>query len=144
VLALLISYRTYANAKPKLKVTLKKCEHRLVEDNKIVINSQLSISNCGDRPITLNEIEVRFTQNGKNYEFKKEMERKVYDEDSSEEWISKMSVNPHETTDEWVYFEGSVAGIQQEIDCYFKIYHTRGTCSFKATSKRMKQHSEEI
>ena len=116
-----------------------------MEENKVVINSLLSISNCGDRPTTLNDIEVQFTQNGKNYKFKKEIERRVYDEETNELLeVSKISVPSHETINEWIYFEGSVSGIQQEIDCYYKIYHTHGTCSFKATSKRLKQHSEEI
>ena len=96
VLALLVSYRTYANAKPKLKVTVKKCEHKLVEKNKIEINSQLSISNCGDRPTTLNEIELEFSQDGKKYKLKKDIEREVMDDDNEILGVSKgVSINRH-------------------------------------------------
>ena len=148
VLALLVSYRTYANAKPKLKVTIKKCEHKFVEENsnKIIINSQLSISNSGDRGTTLNEIEAKFLQDGKEYKLKKEIGEEVIDDDAGEILgEANLSINPHETINKFVSFGGLIKGNQQEkIECQFQLFHTHGTCAFKATSKRFKQHSEEI
>ena len=139
VLALLVSYRTYTNAKPKLKVTVKKCEHyyRFEKNSeKININPQLSISNCGDGGTTLNEIEIQFMQDGKRYKLKKDIVREVMDDDNEILGVAKISMNPHETINEFVYFEGFVKGKWQEkIDCKFKIFHTHGVHSFKAISE---------
>lgn len=139
-LALLISYRTYANARPNLKVKVKKIEHyreTYLEEKmkKIVIATQLSISNCGDRPTTLNEIEVQFTHDGKQYKFKEEILR-IGTDGEENTYHSKISVEPHETTDEYQYFKGFVPSIPPEIICNFRIYHTHGICSFKAISKQ--------
>lgn len=150
VLALLISYRTYASAKPKLNVTVKKCEHlydKLTQEKseKIIINSQLSISNVGDRRTTLNETEIQFVHDGKNYAFKKEFKRTVYDDDNNELGFSKVSIDPHETINEYLYFDGLVEGNEQEkIACGFKIFHTHGEYSFKATSERLVTRHERV
>lgn len=150
VLALLISYRTYANARPKLNVTVKKCEHlydKLTEEKseKIIINTQLSISNVGDRRTTLNETEIQFVHEGKNYAFKKDFQRTVYDDDNDELGFSKISIDPHETINEYLYFDGMVEGIEQEkIECNFKIFHTHGEYSFKATSERLVTRHERV
>lgn len=151
VLALIVSYRTYTSAKPKLKVTVKKCEHlyeKGVEktNDKIIINSQLSINNSGDRGTTLNEIEAKFMQDGKEYRFKKEIGEQVIDDDTGEILgETKVSIRSHETIDKWVFFEGLIKGTQQgEIECQFKLFHTHGSCSFSATSKRMSTYSERV
>jgi hypothetical protein len=137
-LALLISYRTYTNARPNLKVKVKKIEHysdSFIEEKNMTIATRLAISNCGDRPTTLNEIEAQFTQEGKQYKFKEEFLRTVTDGEENIGY-SKISVEPHETTDEYVYLKGLVSIIPQEIICNFRIYHTHGICSFRATSSK--------
>jgi hypothetical protein len=42
-----------------------------------------------------------------------------------------MSIEPHTTTNEYLYLEGIVKEIQQEIECNFKIYHTHAHAHLK-------------
>lgn len=143
--ALLISYRAYTYTKPKLKVTVKKCEHsyeKYAEKNsdKINISLQLLISNSGDRGTCLNEIEAHFIHDGKPYKLTKGFERNVYDNNNEDVLgvTTQATLKPHDTNIEYVYLAGLVEGIQQEkIDCKFRIYHAHGVYSFKATSKKI-------
>ncbi len=138
VLALIISYRTYANARPNLKVNVKKIEHysdTFIKGKNMTIATQLAISNCGDRPTTLNEIEAQFTYKGRQYKFKEEFIRTVTDGEENVGY-SKISVEPHETTDEYVYLKGLISSIPKEIIFDFRIYHTHGVCSFRETSSK--------
>jgi hypothetical protein len=138
VLALLVSYRTYSAARPNLKVLTKKCNHfyRTPTSNNITFHPQLSISNLGDRPTTLNKIEAEFTVNGKVYSAKQDIERVECDEETGETLsTSKISVEPHSTIDKFIYLEINAEGEQQEkIQCTFKLYHTHGIYILVATS----------
>lgn len=61
----------------------------------MTINLVLSISNCGDRPTTLNEIEVQFFLKGKEYKFKKDLRRTIVDDEHEETYYAQMSIEPH-------------------------------------------------
>jgi len=92
----------------------------MVEDNsnKIIISSQLSISNSGERGTTLNEIETQFMQDGKKYKLKTEIGDDVVDDDTGEILgQAKVSINPHETISRYVSFSGLVDGTQDKIEC---------------------------
>lgn len=136
-LALLVSYRTYAMAKPHLRVTTKKCTH-FYNSQTLTIHPELSISNRGDRQTTLNRVEAEFTVNGIVYTQKYDFHITEFDEEvRAPVIVSKVSVDPHSTIEEFVIFEAETKGIQlNEIPCIFRIYHTHGTYEFKALSVR--------
>jgi hypothetical protein len=136
VVALLVSYWTYRNAKPRLKVTLKRAEHIIDKKlpNSVGFTFVFTISNRGDRGTTLNEIEMSYTDNGKLHSQKKEIQH-GYGTLIND--VQKVNVNPHETIDRLILFDDDMIEEppKKTMDFSFILYHTHGAFKFKATSK---------
>lgn len=136
VIALLVSYWTYRNAKPRLVVTAKRAEHIIDKKfpKRIGFTFVFTINNHGDRGTTLNEIEMSYVDNGKVHSQKKEIKdgyaMLIND-------VRKVNVNPHETIDRLILFDDDSIEEPPKVtmDYSFIIYHTHGAYPFNVTSK---------
>ena len=139
VLALFVSFWTYWQERPKLKINVKRLEHK--QDNnsleKIEFTLEFSINNRGNRGTTLNEIEMTFSHDGRNYLVREPIQDGAEDMEGG---IKKVNVNACKTIDRVVCFEEYFDGIKvskHNIDCHFTLYTTHGKLSFDATSEKI-------
>jgi len=136
VIALLVSYWTYRNAKPRLEVTAKRAEHVIDKrfPKKIGFTFIFTIKNRGDRGTTLNEIEMSYKDNGKTHSQKQEIEE---GDMMMVGGVHKVNLNPHETIDKLILFDDD--SIEEPpkatMDFSFILYHTHGAYRFNLTSK---------
>jgi len=140
IMALFIHVWRIRKESPRLETKVLKCEHDFtVSKSQIKTLSfwaTFQIKNLGDRGTSINDMDIIFEDNGKEYRFKKQYFRGPR-EASQRRWI-----NAHDTMDiEADFYETYEGNDKEQIDCIFTIYHTHGATKVKTVSKKRKKNS---
>lgn len=134
-IALFISYWTYRKENPRLEVSVPKCEHDFAlstsQIKTISFWVTFQIKNLGDRGTSINDVDLSFKNDGKQYRLRKKYFRGLAVE-SERKWI-----NAHETMDVEADFYETYEGKQKaQIECTFSVYHTHGAKKVTIISRK--------
>jgi len=135
--AIIIHYWRLKRENPCLKIEVLRCEHDYaVSTNQVKTISlwaRFRIKNLGDRGATINDMDLVFRDNGKEYRLHRRLiGGRHYAEDNKKEWI-----NAHETRDILADFYETFEGNEREqLDCILTLYHTHGAETVKAVSQK--------
>jgi len=141
-IAIIIHYWRLRRENPRLEVKVLECMHDFEisprQVKTISFWTTFEIRNLGDRGTTVNEIELDFLDNGREYRFKKQYFRGLRTESESR-WI-----NAHEIinidADFYDRFEGND---REQIECTFTIYHTHGAKTAQCISNTRRESVRE-
>lgn len=133
VIALFISFWTLRKERPHLEVEVLECEHNFgMSESQTMLTFwvKFQIKNRGDRGTSINDIDLTFEDDEKEYCFKKQYFR---GQGGERRWV-----NAHDTikigADFYEPFEGSE---KEQIECTFTLYHTHGAKkNIKSISQR--------
>ncbi|MCW4030277.1 MAG: hypothetical protein NWE92_11595 [Candidatus Bathyarchaeota archaeon] len=142
VIALFISYWTHSQEKPILKVKVKSLTHEQgINPSVIKFHFEFLLSNKGNRPTTLNEIQLTFLHKGKKYSVNKEIRNVMRLEDNEP---ARVQAEACQTITDYIWFDfysDEIKEIIEKIPCEFKIFHTHKAYHFSTISLLEKNKS---
>ena len=138
IMALFIHFWRLRRERPRLETKVLQCKHDFTVSKSqiktISFWAGFQIKNLGDRGTSINDIDLTFMDNGKEYRFKKQYFRGLRKE-SERRWL-----NAHDTIDiEADFYDTFEGNDKEQIDCTFTIYHTHGSQTAKTISQKRKQ-----
>jgi hypothetical protein len=136
--ALLVSGLTYYYDKPRLSVEVKRFEHTQIGNMITDFYIVLDVKNFGNRSTTLNELELNFSDNGKDFTAKEPLQEKFYTDPLRD--MVKVDVEAGKTIQRSLFFHYTnflLKELREEIPCQLKLYHTHKAVEFRAISKRV-------
>jgi hypothetical protein len=135
VLALLITYRTYAKQKPNLKIKNAECKHNYTVSASQIrhINfwAKFQVHNIGDKGTRINDIVLSFTNSGEKHDLHKKYFRGLANEAES------IWVEAHDTKEiNADFYEDFQGNEQNRINCIFTILDTHKSYFTKTVSEK--------
>ena len=136
IVALLIHFWRLRRESPRLEAKVFECLHNFtVSKSKIesiLFWAHLQIKNLGDRGTSINDVELTFEDEEKEYRLRKEYFSAGELAGTKRKWI-----NAHDTIEIKPYFREIFEGNDKEkIDYTFTIYHTHGAEEIDGTSQK--------
>jgi hypothetical protein len=141
-IALFISWWNLRKERPRLRITVLKCEHSIkLQTNQvrtITFWVEIQIKNIGDRHTSVYDMSLAFQDNGNKYSFKKDYFRDMPPQEQ------RILIPAHDVVNVAADFYQRYQGNDKEqFGCTLAIYHTHKTEVVKTVSQRVKRNESE-